>query len=538
MKKRLIIPISLLAAAILFSMLSLFGCDPLDIEGPELENIRPWVKWAITPSDSMIHSSNPELQWFGNDQDGQINDFAYGVFQGDYMDSVSRETSLVIPDTLTWISLGNVTSARIPLFASPDSSDTVGQYVVLRAIDDSGDSSAIINRYLYRTNHRPTCIVTVPGTPQWVLPQPTESWDGVDVAWEGGDSLDYPGSQPDFIWEVRIFGPYDSEPDSLDPDTSAIYFLRYLVDEDPDEDSLRIEATSASLINLRTGYYILVVRNFDDAFVPSIPTLGIFKVYEPHWINNPEEARDILVVNHTRYAANVWGELAPVYQDSVENFYSDMILAAGYTDDDFDWYEADLSLVGRDTLYFYRMVMAIDTDWRFLVSDDQQDEYGEYLDVGGNLWLLGRRSFDAIPAFGAVAYGGTGLPLTYMDLDGAYLNVSGEQDSVEFTGAISLMTDLPDLHVDTLRVSYTSAGAFQYSEALFGVGWMIRVGESEPLYLFNALHQTSLFHAFPVANRYDSGTYKTSYFMFPLYFIEDQSAFQLGDAMLEWFLGE
>jgi hypothetical protein len=234
----------------------------------------------------------------------------------------------------------------------------------------------------------------------------------------------------------------------------------------------------------------------------------------------------------------VWGELGPTYQDSVEDFYSDMILAAGYSDDDFDWYDADISLVGRDTLYFYRMVMAIDTDWRLMVSDDQQAEYGEYLGVGGNLWLLGRRSFDGIPDTGAVAYGGTGLPLMYMDLDGAYLNVPLNRDSVEFTGAVSIMGGLPNLHVDTLRVSYTSAGANQYSEALFGVGWMIRAGESEALYLFDALHQTSLFHGFPVANRYDSGTYKTSCFMFPLYFIEDEAAFQAGDVMLEWFLGE
>ena len=296
MEKRLLLPLSLLAAAMLFSILAISGCGPLDIEGPPLENIKPWISWAITPSDSVVHSFNPTLHWFGNDQDGQINDIIFGVFEGNYMDSVSRETNLAIPDTLTWVSVGNVTSAVIPLFASPDSSDTVGQYVVMRAIDDAGDSSAIINRYLFRTNHRPTCIITVPDEPQWSLPQITETWPGIPVSWEGGDSLDYTGAQPDFLWEVFIFGPYadsasaHNDTVNFDPSTAPLYGAV----SDDDDDPLRVDFTAVSFYNMVTGFYVIYVRNYDDANVPSSPALGIIEVYEPHWIRNPDEAKATL----------------------------------------------------------------------------------------------------------------------------------------------------------------------------------------------------------------------------------------------------
>lgn len=541
MRIRLIIPLSLLAAAILFSILMISGCGNLDIEGPQPGNNAPWVKWAITPSDSMVHSFNPTLQWFGGDTDGLINDYMFGVFQAAYMDSATRETSLEIPDTLTWISLGIVTEATIPLVASPDSSVSVGQYVVMRGVDDQGDTSNVINRYLLRTNNRPTCIVTVPEDPQWVLPDTTSTWFGIPITWEGGDSLDYPDAQPDFLWEVHVYGPY---PDSTTVHNDTINFdpatapYRYsLVDND--DDPLRIAGTGFNFLDLRTGFYIIYVRNYDDANVPSAPALGIFEVYEPHWIYHPGETKDILIVSHSSYQGQYYGELEPEHRDSVEQFYTEMVLAAGFTQNDFDWFDGEAEFVNRDTLYKYRMVMALDTDWRNQIPDDQQAEYAEYLDVGGKIWIIGRRSFDLIPASSSIEYGATGLPFSYINLDGAFLNASNDPNQVDFTGASPLIADLPQLEVDTLRVSYTSWPLNNYAEALYGVGFLITLGECETIYLYDALEpSTSSYQDFPVAVRYDAGTYKTAYFAFPLYFIEDAAAFQAAETMLDWFLQE
>lgn len=539
MRKQLMIPFSLLAAVLILSLLSLSGCDPLEIQGTPITNIAARIYWAGIPSDSMVHSFNPMLYWYGNDEDGQINDYIYGIFQGAYMDSASRENSLVIPDTMAWISLGNVTEAVISLVASPDSSDTIGQYLVLRGIDDAGDSSNVLNRYLYRTNNRPTCIVTVPQGPQWVLPDTTSTWNGVNVSWEGKDSLDYTGAQPDFLWEVRIYGPFDSVAvDSLglvNPDTSENTFVRYITDDD---DSLRIAGTSTSLVDLRTGFYIVYVRNFDDANVSAVPALGVIQVFEPHWIPYPEEAKDILLAAHNSYQGQFYGELEAEHQDSVEQFYNEMVLAAGYSQSDYDWIDGVSSMVTLRNLYMYRMVIALDTDWRNIIATDQQEEYADYLDAGGMIWVIGRRSFNGIPDNQNVGFGTAGLPFTYLNLDGVYLNVSTQFDSVQFTGATPLLGELPQLDVDTLRVSYTSFPIYDYAEALFGVGFLMRLPQSEPLYTYDALNETSIYNGMPVAVRYETATFKTSYFCFPLYFIDEEAAFQTADVMLSWFLDE
>lgn len=552
MKKQLIMPFSLLAAVLILSLLSLSGCDPLEIQGTPITNISARIYWAGIPSDSMVHSFNPMLHWYGNDEDGQINDYIYGIFQGAYMDSASRENSLVIPDTMAWISLGNVTEAVIPLVASPDSSDTIGQYLVLRGIDDSGDTSNVINRYLYRTNNRPTCIVTVPQGPQWVLPDTTGTWQGINISWEGKDSLDYLTFQPDFLWEVRIYGPYDSAAvnDTLTyPDTSGAMFIRNITNDCNCDDSTRISATSVNFVDLRTGYYIIYVRNFDDANVPSVPALGVLEVYEPHWIPHPEEAKHILIADHSRYYPltpmnqSRWGELPPEYKDGVDNFYIDMVENAGFTSNDYDWFDthADTITVTKANLFNYRMVIVLDTDWNLMIPEDQQAEYSEYLTVGGKIWVIGRRSFETTSGSGRSDYpmSTNELAYVYMNLEASVLNRVVDRDVVEFNGANSLIASLPALEIDTLRVSYTSWVLNDYSVALFGIGSLIRFGDAETVYTFNSIDpDNSTYHEFPVAVRYDAGTFKTSYFAFPLYFMDEEASFQAADAMLSWFLDE
>lgn len=540
MRIRLIIPFSLLAAAIIFSILTISGCGNLDIQGPQLENSPPWVKWAITPSDSMVHSFNPALRWFGGDTNGLIADFQYGVFQAAYLDSASRETSLDIPDTLTWISLGNVTRATIPLVASPDSSVSVGQYVVLRAIDDEGDTSNVINRYLMRTNNRPTCIVTVPEDPEWVLPDTTSTWNGIPITWEGGDSLDYPGAQPDFLWEVKIFGPYETrnsaELDSADfnPDTAPLYDQL----TDNDEDSLRIVATGHSFTNLLTGYYIIYVRNYDDANVPSVPALGIFEVYEPHWIRHPDETMDILLLNSTFYSPLV-GNLPSDWSDSVHQFYANVIDDAGIAPDKWTWINVVPNI---RTLYLYRLVIIDDLDWNQDINQTTQEAFVDYLDVGGMIWVIGRMSFSNTAGFtGLYQYQGNAvepLPFTFLGLAGAYF--SSITDTPEFIGANkydNVSAAFPDISIDPLKVQALN-GDFDY--AIPQVEFLILAPGTESIYKFNAINPSvsGTFHNFPVAVRRETATLKTSYFSFPLFMMDYDEAAQIFDTMLTWFLSE
>jgi hypothetical protein len=543
MRIKLIIPISLLAAAVIFILLALPGCDPIKVEGPPLQNTDPWISWAITPSDSVVHSFNPILRWFGADQDGQINNYFYGVFQAAYLDSASRETSLVIPDTLTWVPAGNVTQARIPLVASPDSSVSVGQYVVLQAVDDQGSYSNIINRYLLRTNNRPTCLVTVPTGPQWVLPETTATWSGIPVSWEGGDSLDYSGAQPDFLWEVRVYGPYPDSAtvhaDTVNFDTAGAPLYGRIIDGD--DDPYRINGTSFNFYSLVTGFYIICVRNFDDADVPSSPALGIIEVYEPHWIRHPNDAKDILFLNASSFNP-VPGNLGADYADSVHQFYADLIEDAGIPANKWDWFESVPIVPDISDLYLYRIVVVSDLDWNADVGTNIQEPIIDYLDVGGKFWVIGRFSFfNTSTSSGLYQYQGNAaepLPFAYLGLDAAYYPPANFTDA-EFVGARviqSANTGLSDLEIDTLKIQALN-GSFDY--AFPKVERLITgATDAKSIYTFNAISpdSTGTFHGFPVAVRLETSTFKSSYFSFPLYFIKYDQASDAFSRMIAWFL--
>ncbi|MEE8417720.1 MAG: hypothetical protein V3S06_03565, partial [candidate division Zixibacteria bacterium] len=275
----------------------LAGCPSSELGGVRTANISPWVKWSVTPQDSMQHSANPLLKWYGADEDGQVIDYQYVVLLEEDVDTYGGINQILsdFPESIEWFSLGIIkTEAIIPLFASEDTSEFVDQFVFLRSQDDSDAYSEIKYLFLSRNNHAPTCTVTVPAGPRWCLPDTNEFWRGIDVSWEGKDSLDYEGIQPDFLWHVRIYGPFASEPDSTDATGED-----YTVFVDPETGIDTVTFTAAALVDLPTGWYILYVMNFDDAHVASIPAFGIFEVYEPNWIRHPEETTDILVVNQS-----------------------------------------------------------------------------------------------------------------------------------------------------------------------------------------------------------------------------------------------
>ncbi len=524
----------LVLAAALLAVTVLPGCDPHKLEGTPIDNQPPTIYWAYVPQDSLAHSSNPFLQWFSTDGDGQVIDYQYVVLLEEDVDAYGGINQIVsdFPESIEWISIGNVTSAVIPLYASEDTSEFVDQFVFLKCLDDSDIYSEIIYLFLSRNNHPPTCAVTVPEEPQWCLPDTNEFWHGINVSWEGHDSLDYE-FPPDFIWHVRCYGPFSSMPDSSD--TLGQY--RVLVDPETGVDTVTF--TSAAIGDLETGWYILYVKNFDDAQVASIPALGFFEVYEPNWIKHPGETKDILVVNRTRYLPLV-GNLPMGWEDSVRTFYENILADAGFTEDQWGW--TDEQTLTHSMLYNYRMVIVDDIDWNGNIIG-VEDELSLYLDVGGKLWVTGRFSFSNVPnQTGRVDYGlddeDHPLPYTYMGLSFAYFPPSS-LTFAEFEGARQIVTDFPYLNVDTLKIQgLHSPGDFNY--ALPRVEYLSKRIEAQTLFVFEAIDPDSpgTFHGFPVAIRHETNTFKTSYFSFPLFFIQYDQASQVADQMLSWFLSD
>ncbi len=539
-------------AAVLFGSIFFAGCGSKSLEGERLANIHPIVEWALVPQDSLSHSSNPGLQWYGRDVDGQISALEYQyivVLEEDadtYGGAAAMAAAFPLADSL-WMSLGNVTSAQVPLYASADTSVFVDQFVFLRCEDDYGDYSNIIYLYLSRNNHPPTCAIFVPAGPQWCLPDTSDFWNGINVSWEGKDSLDYTGIQPDFIWETRIYGPFDTVPDSAD--TLPEFYLYNITDPETGDSLNSLE--SCTLTDLVTGWYIVYVRNFDDASVPSVPALDFLEVFEPNWIRNPDETKDILLIDHNWF--RTWfGELPSSWRDSVGQFFENVLNDAGFPNDRWDWSGSTSPPI--TTLYKYRMVIVSDIDYTGKLLGSQQEILAEYLNIGGKLWILGRQSFAMTSnTIGRVDYGPgddlNPLAYTYMDLSAAYFPPGEDSTEIgwvhtsEFDGAIPLFGNFPILEVDTVRTLGTSwewplnpDRSYDFT-TLPRVEYLIRNPNSETIYTFDAINpDTSRFHGFPVAVRNQNAVFKTSYFSFSLFFIKYDQASLVANEMLTWFL--
>ena len=548
-----------LAISIVLTIVVIMGCDPLPYEGPHKGLISPSIFWSDVQYNPE-NTSNPVLKWYSTDSDGLVLDYHFTVLLESTVDSLGGPAALAasMPSFVQW-TIVHEDSSTIPLYADPDTGVFLDQYVFVRAMDDDSLFSSTIYVALSRKNHPPTCYLDLPiartsetiwwPDPQWCLPETTSTWKGIRAAWVGKDSIDIQGLPPDFDWNIRIYGVFD---DSVSCDTLPANLYREFTD--PTTGSIWIRDKEKKLVDLEKGWYLMYARNRDDAYVSSIPAIGYLVVYEPTWIRHPEQTKRILLANHTYHppSATIPGELPAAYRDSVINFYVQLIEAAGYTTDDYDiatYTEANANELEppKADLYNHELVIVLNTDWRRPLINgpgkEQQRAYGKYLDVGGKLWIVGRRSFESQNTGGRLdfALSDVNYPLAYpyMNLSAVFAQSGANFIQAEFSGATAVAEGFPDVNVDTIKVAQTSTNNFRYSQGLIGVSFLIRLTESETIYRFSSLYpDTSHFHNFPVAIRYDKGTFKTSYFAFPLYFVRADQALAITQRMLDWFFEE
>jgi len=311
--------------------------------------------------------------------------------------------------------------------------------------------------------------------------------------------------------------------------------------------------------DLRTGWYLIYSVNFDDAFVPAVqPALGVFEVYEPNWLEHPDEAKDILIISFSLfppYPPGLPGTLSAVWRDSVSMFYQNLMTDAGIASDKWDW--LTVTQPPKSVLYNYRMVIIDNIDWSGPIAQNPEGVFARYLDVGGKLWVNGRSCFATISnEEGRLDYGPNDthpLAYTYMDLSAAFYP-DGEKQidsttwvfSAEFVGASPALQNFPILEIDTLKVFATSwahSDTVRYPgrkydfRALSKVEYLMRNFNSQTIYTFSAINpDTSNFHGFPVAIRNENAVFKTSYFSFPLFFIKYDQAKVVATDMIDWFL--
>lgn len=542
----------------------IIGCESKSLEGYIKENQPPEIFFANVPLADSIFSSNAEMKWYGTDSDGRVIYYYYCVLleedvgddPGTYIDNVLLPLDTLKLDSLGWAKVES-TTVTVQLFASEVETDTIPQYVFLTCIDDVGDFSEVIYRSFFRINHLPETFITrIPGKDYpsptaladsvWCLPDTNALWQGLTISWIGEDTADFPGGDtPDFEYECKLFYFSDTSTYSVN-DTAfnvndTLYADSYYRLIDPEDGDEWVWGTQHVFGDMRTGCYIFTVRTRDDALtVDTTVAWDKFMCFEPVWISNPDSALDILWIQATQFGPPRRGTPSnfdpPGFQDSIVNFYNQMIDSTVYR------YTISMNTYPPFSEFAkHRMVIIDDMDYmegelesgRLLESVLER-----YLSIGGKAWVIGRQTFFGGTGYGPKNFGAGSVAYNFFDLSATNLIPENTDSIAELIGAVSVSGEFDDLEFDTLKISHLRQYGISKVEGLARY-----TNISETMYAYDAINpDTSSQHGRPVAVRYfpENGIYKTSYFCFPLYLMDDSEGTvqHVFDVMLSWFLDE
>jgi len=572
------------------------GCTPDELKGTLIENVPPIIYFTNLPLGDSVYTSNARIYWYGEDEDGRVVAFYYFVAEetavgGDpdaYIENVLDTTGID-----RWTMTGD-TYVEVRLIASFNETDTIPQFLFVKCQDDAGAfSSSTIYLYLSRVNRLPETYLTIlPGmdtlgnvTPVWCLPDTNALWNGLDFAWEGKDTLDFPEGAPDFEYEWKIFGPYDSSLYDASLDTI------YLGIADTTTDMLLIASCDASdsgylrrgldgvmeacedpwvldkdvtITNFPTGCYIFTARVRDDALVPdSTAAWGAFMTVMPLWMTEPGSVRDVMLIRATQFrnAPTLGGypqrtDTAGTanYPDSVLKFYNEMLAGAGYdtllnmdvfgSTDQVALGEEDYP--GITDLAKHRLIIFDNMDYN--TQELKLTQYftyplADYLNVGGKIWVIGRQSYISSPPnyAGYSDFESESIAFLFFDLSAARYTQASILigDTVEFVGARSVDSDFGDLVIDPVRTAEMLQHGINKVEVLIRNSNL-----SSTIFTYEAANPDTMvqFQFSPCAVRYNPihHIFKTSYFSFPLYMMDNSAgAVQATFTnMLAWFLEE
>ncbi|NNE09082.1 MAG: M20/M25/M40 family metallo-hydrolase [Gemmatimonadetes bacterium] len=151
----------------------------------------------------------------------------------------------------------------------------------------------------------------------------------------------------------------------------------------------------------------------------------------------------------------------------------------------------------------------------------------EYLDVGGNVLLIGWRLSGGVDPI----YPGTYAPgdVLYDYFGVADVGTASPQGGRYFYGATGAL-GYPDVTVDTAKTRTPWGGKLPDADYLTTVA-----PGAETIYTFLSDPPDSAFHGAPVAVRNDGGAYRTVFVDFPLYHLLMPGAQDLVETALDWF---
>ncbi|MCJ7508486.1 MAG: hypothetical protein MUO85_07115, partial [candidate division Zixibacteria bacterium] len=394
-KVRIVVTVGLLGLILLVT-LTFLGCEN-KIKGTRRTNEPPVISFSNVPPDSFAFSLNPQVSWYAVDIDGYVKKYQYAVIIADslhvvgklwngggtltavdsacsvlvrippeaWVDSLRHIDSTMVPDSIAkFISAVDTTTSivKVWLFSKENPSDFVTQHLFVRAIDNDDSTSNIIHRRFSRNNHLPKAHISY--TPfrndtdvktLYSLPDTTQTWRGIKITWEGSDSSDYEGTQPDFIYRWELWGPFARVPstdtfaltstkyDELVADSSSHRLVASSFNEQNSTRFIRDKSLFIPFLDKRTGdsiflvnfphtvptysypddgygWYLFIVWTIDDAFTSSDPFASNnslahlwFRIIHPQFTYQSEKNK-VLVLNFGVGRTRGSGEL---HRDSV-----------------------------------------------------------------------------------------------------------------------------------------------------------------------------------------------------------------------------
>jgi hypothetical protein len=590
--------ISNLGWGFLLFALILSGCGKLERKGPEPVNSPPQVFFANVPPESTMYSVNPRVYWYGTDKDGYITAYQYAVIRKDTSDAwgglEAAKDSLgrIGTDSTSWMdntAQMNIFGEHVPvekghqrdvrMYAAEIETIYTPQHIFLRAVDNEGGISEIKTRMYWRNNHSPEIFIDVDSTYVennfYCLPETTQTWKGIEIAWHGLDTLDYPElrKQPDFSYKWELWGPYADTLQLEDPNAAMVDSSldsiaiggRWIYDEWV-LNKFHIFKNLENYPNSGYGWYQLRVWSRDDAFVNSKDSATtFFRILKPLFRYEEPSRKTILVLDHTEYGKDGGADTL----SNVWPFYETALSQAGVCDS-FRLYFVGGSLPSEDSLSRCDLAIVLNLGGRAGLSEDDYVKYKNYLDVGGRLWIIGlnnymlsgSREIKYLQVFLGSYHSMLQVATEYLGLEGVFYPqyTPAELFRLEFVAAEPFGSwELPFLEMDPDKAEKL----YNYQPATpadsghdyrnFGIPHVTyevistrldfngRAPLHRRLYSFISRRgQNSEMNHKPCATTYVGPTYRTAEFTFPLNVMKDgdenvPGALEAFRKVVEWF---
>lgn len=371
-------------------------------------------------------------------------------------------TSEVYTDTHLVSGIANTTDTLTGLMT--DST----YYIVVRARDSDGHES-------FQATEVIGAPMIMPTAPEGVTAMPIIS--GIRIDWQPNPELDLAGYR--VYRRINENPTYDSLNIILLPDTTF---------------------TNAPLSGADKYYY--AVRAFDDDGNASAMSEEAYG--RPITLD-----QGIIIVDETRN----WTSGNYPHDTTQDNFYR--YILDGFTFDEYEYGSSAEKPVLADLVPYSTVVWHADDYIGFLASDNIED-LETYLDYGGKLWFVGWKPTGNLrnnPGY-PVDFNPGSFVYDYLKISHAELSTSS--DSFQSTNGL---LGYPDIDIDPNKVPLPVWGGYlRYIEALTSVS------PAEDIYTIDMLNNSSPFEGLVCGIRYLGQDFKTVFFGFPLYFMEQEQA--------------